>query len=186
MQPLPQKYGSVAIFLHWLMAAGLALLVPLGLLSASLDESDAATRAILALHKSIGITIFGLVWLRALWRLTHPAPPLPSDMRAIMRRAAAVTHFMLYAIVFVMPVTGYIAVAARGRDTTYFGLFDVPQWVPLDRVLALNAQTAHDLGQYVLYALLAAHIGAAAFHRYVLKDQITSRMWPGRQAGGRS
>jgi len=179
MQMPIQKFGPVAIFLHWLIAACILFSVAMGLIVSSVEESDTTT-LILAVHKSLGIAIFILACVRLAWRLTHPAPPLPRDIHAFQRLAASATHTLLYVIIFAMPVTGYIAVAARGRETTFFGLFAVPFWAPLDRVLSRNAQTIHEYGQYVLYALLVAHIGAAIYHHFILKDQILERMWPGR------
>jgi cytochrome b561 len=175
----PKKYGRVAVALHWIVAACLVFSVTLGLIIGNVEESE-ATERVLAVHKSFGITIFVLVCIRLGWRLTHPAPPLPATMPAYQRLAAELTHGLLYVTLLAMPVAGYIAVAARGRETRFFGLFEVPQWAPLSRILSQNATTVHVYGQYVLYALLAAHIGAALYHRFVLKDDVLARMWPGR------
>jgi cytochrome b561 len=67
---------------------------------------------------------------------------------------------------------------------TIFGLFDLPRLVPRGLKLSAAAQNLHDNGQYLLYALLVLHIGAALYHRFVLKDGILQRMWPAwRKAG---
>ena len=133
---------------------------------------------VLTVHKSVGLTIFAAMVFRLAWRLTHNAPPLPPETSLAIRAAAWVTHASLYAIALLMPVSGYISVAARGRETTFFGLFEVPRVGPLDRALSLNMEQAHRYGQYVLYALVLAHIGAALYHRFLLKDGIFERMWP--------
>ena len=70
------------------------------------------------------------------------------------------------------------AVAARARETTFFWIVDIPRWVPLDRGLSRTAEFLHTNGQYVLYALLIGHVGAALYHRLVLKDLIFQRIWP--------
>jgi cytochrome b561 len=118
--------------------------------------------------------------VRLAWRLTHPAPPLPASMPASQRIAAGLTHALLYLTLLAMPIAGYIAVAARGRETRFFGLFEVPQWAPLSRLLSQNATTVHVYGQFLVYALLAAHIGAALYHRFVVKDDVLARMIPRR------
>jgi cytochrome b561 len=117
--------------------------------------------------------------LRAVWRLTHPAPPLPVETPRAQKAAAAVAHVSLYVLLFFMPLSGYVGLAARGRTITVAGLFDLPNLVPQGLALARRAQSLHENAQYVLYALLAVHIGAALYHRFVLKDGVLARMWPG-------
>lgn len=176
----PMKfYGRVAVALHWTVAAVLLFSVVLGLVIGNVEESD-ATETVLAIHKSFGITIFVCVLFRLAWRLTHAAPPLPANTPAYQRKLAGLTHALLYATLLALPVAGYVAVAARGRETKFFGLFEVPQWAPLSRALSQNATAIHVYGQYVLYALLVAHIGAALYHHFVLKDDVLARMWPHR------
>lgn len=174
-----KTYGRVAVAIHWIVAACLLCSIVMGLFIGNVEESE-TTEQVLAVHKSFGITIFALMLARLAWRLTHPAPPLPATMPAYQRVAAALTHGLLYFTLLAMPIGGYIAVAARGRETRFFGLFDLPQWAPLSRVLSQNATTAHVYGQYLVYALLAAHIGAALYHRFVLKDDVLARMLPRR------
>ena len=174
-----EKFGPVAIFLHWLIAAFLIFAVTLGLIAGDAEDSG-ATSTILSIHKSVGLTIFILALARLAWRLTHSPPPLPQAMPRSQRIVAMITHGALYAFLFFLPVTGYVGVAARGRETTFFGLIDVPRWVPLGRALSLNAQNLHTFGQIALYVLLAAHIGAAAYHHFILKDGLLARMWPRR------
>lgn len=176
-----KAYGRVAVVLHWTVAFILVISVVLGLIIGNVEESD-ATERVLAIHKSVGITVFVLVLIRLGWRLTHRAPPLPAAMPAYQRLLAGLTHALLYMTLLAMPIAGYIAVAARGRETRFFGLFDVPRWTPLSRALSQNATTAHAYGQYILYGLLAAHIGAALYHHFVLKDDVLARMWPRRDA----
>ncbi len=175
----PQRYDSVAIFFHWIVAAFVLVTVIIAWSVESIDDGDPKGAA-LALHKSIGTVIFVLACVRSTWRLTHPAPAHPHDLSSFQRRAAAAVHFLLYVATLTMPVTGYISVAARGRETRVFGLFDLPQWVPLDRSLSRIAEAAHDYSQYALYALVIAHVGAALYHHAILRDQILLRMTPQR------
>lgn len=133
---------------------------------------------ILGIHKSAGLVILLLTLGRGLWRLAHPAPPLPPTMSILQRRLAHATHALLYAVAVAMPITGYIAVAARGRETNFLGVLPVPILVPLDRALAHNAATIHVCSQYALYALVAGHAGAALYHHFVTRDDILRRMWP--------
>ncbi len=173
------RYGRIAVGLHWIIAACLLVSVILGLIIGNVEESE-STEQVLAIHKSFGITIFVLTLVRVAWRLTHRAPPPPTSMPAYQRAAAALTHGLLYFTLLAMPIIGYVAVAARGRETKFFGLFDVPQLTPLSRMLSQNATTVHVYGQYLIYALLIAHIGAALYHHIALKDDVLTRMLPRR------
>jgi cytochrome b561 len=164
MENQPQRFGPVAIALHWGIAALVLGGVILGWFQVTMDTSR--TRDVVMLtHKSVGLTILILTCLRLVWRLTHRAPPLPAEMTAFQRLAAWTTHASL-----------------RGRDTSFFGLFLVPQLSPLDRTLARLTKDAHSYGQYVLYALIIAHVGAALYHRLILRDGVLARMWPLRNA----
>ncbi len=172
-----QKYSPVAIAFHWTIAVAVIFTVALALYLETLDLGD-TKKQVLAIHKSIGIVIFALTWLRLAWRFAHRPPALPENMTPLQRFAASATHFFLYAITIAMPISGYISVAARGRETNFFGLFDVPLLVPLDRALANLSETAHTTGQYAVYALVALHIAAALYHHLIKRDGLLWRMWP--------
>ena len=172
-----ERFGPVAIALHWFVAVIIVCAVVLAWIVEDLDRG-ATKDLVLTIHKSVGLTIFALTVFRLTWRMTHPAPPLPPEMRMPMRVAAWLTHATLYAIVFGMSVTGYLSVAARGRETTFFGIFEVPRLGPLDRAFSRSMEQVHGYGQYVLYALVLAHVGAALYHRFALKDRVLARMWP--------
>ena len=170
----------MAITLHWGSAAAIAGTVILAWYFMALDTGDERT-ALLAIHKSVGTAILALAAVRLGWRAFNPPPGPPlaaSPQPAWQRRAAGLTHGLLYVLMVLMPVTGYVAEAARARKTDFFGLFDIPRLVPLDRKLSFYAQTTHSYAQYALYALIAAHVGAALYHQFVLRDRLLDRMWP--------
>ncbi len=179
MQPSTYKYTTFAMLFHWFIAVAVVLTIALALYLDGLDLGPAKSQA-LSIHKSVGIAIFVFTWLRLVWRLTHRPPALPNTMTSLQRIAATATHSCLYAITIAMPITGYISVAARGRETTFFELFVVPSWVPLDRALSNLTETAHRYGQYAVYALVALHVAAALYHQFVVRDGLLRRMWPGR------
>jgi cytochrome b561 len=170
------RYGVVARLLHWTIAVLIVGAVTLGLVTISLDSGETQD-SLFALHKSVGLTVLLLMCLRTLWRATHPAPALPHAMPLWQHWAAHATHGLLYVVAFALPISGYVAVAARGRETLFLGQWSVPRWVPLDRSLAHTAEFIHQLNQYALYALVLGHIGAALYHRFVVRDDILQRMW---------
>jgi cytochrome b561 len=181
MSSASPRYGLPAIVLHWAVALGALTAVALALYLDTLELGDTKT-LVLATHKSVGLTVLALMTLRLAWRLTHSAPPLPPSTPPWQRRAAGATHGLLYVLMLGLPVTGYVSVAARGRDTVVFGLFKMPDLVPLSRTLANQAETLHTNGQYVLYVLVGLHAAAALYHHYVVRDGLLKRMWPGGSA----
>jgi cytochrome b561 len=176
MQPTQGNFGRVTVLIHWLVAIFTAITVICGLTTTYADSTE-LTRSSLFLHQTIGFSIFLIMIFRTIWRLTHAAPPLPSDMPRNQKAAAVATHILLYVAMFTLIATGYTELAARGRDITIAGLFDLPLIVPLNRPLSVASQSLHSYLQYVLYALLALHIGAALYHQLILKDSLLRRMW---------
>jgi len=178
INPDDPRYGGTAMAFHWTVAACILAAVALAL-SLEIIPEGPTNDAVFAIHKSVGLVILLLTLARALWRFTHPAPALP-PLPAWQRHSSQAVHLLLYVMAIIMPVSGYIAVAARGRETVFLGLMAVPRWVPLDRRLAHQAETVHVVSQYVLYGLLAAHVGAALYHHFVVHDGVLRRMWPAR------
>jgi len=181
MQPTQENFDLVTILIHWFVAAVTAVTVVCGLTTVYANGAE-LTRFSLFLHQTIGFGIFVIMIFRTFWRLTHPAPPLPPDTTPMQRIAATGTHILLYVTMFFLAVTGYVGLAARGRDITIAWSFDLPLLLPVDRAISVPAQTLHNYGQYVLYALLAAHIGGALYHHFALKDGLLRRMWPRRRS----
>ena len=101
-----RRYNRTAMILHWLVAALLLVNVVYGLEAANAD--DAHVRPLIDMHKSIGLTLLGLVALRILWRLGHKPPPMPSRYPALERKGAHFAHLLLYAVMLLLPLTGYI------------------------------------------------------------------------------
>lgn len=180
MQKPPEKFGPVAIALHWIMALGVVLSVIFGLGTVYIDDTQ-TSRSALALHQSIGFVMLVLAMARLYWRVTHAAPPPPGGMPVGQRVASFLMHGTLYLFLLGMPITGYIGLAARGREIPVFGLFDLPHLVPRSFDLSATAQDIHYYAQFALYALVVLHIAAALYHRFVLKDGVLERMLPGRK-----
>jgi cytochrome b561 len=174
----PRKFDAVAMFFHWAVVLAIAVSLVLAWYIETLDSGDQRT-GLLAIHKSVGITIFLLAVARLAWRTFHPAPQgLPASLWQHI--AAKATHGLLYVLIVAMPITGYVAEAARGRATAFFGWFAVPRMTPLGRKLSFYAEAAHSYAQYALYVLVVLHVGAALYHQIILRDGIMSRMWPTR------
>jgi len=172
-----ERYGAVAQFLHWLIVALLIVQVSTALLADDMPLG-LAKLAMLARHKSFGMTILALALIRVLWRLANPAPPLPATLKPYERALARVTHVLLYALLFAMPLSGWAMSAALNYPVSWFHLFTWPNPVSPDKHLAEILKDVHETLAYVLAATVTLHILAALKHHFVLKDDTLRRMLP--------
>jgi len=182
------RYGRVAIALHWLIALGVLANIALGLYFADLPRSDPDKFLLTQTHKSIGLTVLVLSLLRVGWRLLHPIPPLPQSMPMILRIAARISHFLLYVLILVIPLSGWALVSSSplGLPTMYFGWFAWPQLPYLSELpRATKKIVSHQFGEtHVLLAwsaivLVPIHILAALYHQFIRHDEVLGRMLPG-------
>jgi cytochrome b561 len=180
-------YTRTAMALHWIIAILIICNVVLGLSADSLP--DDWVRPVIDTHKSIGITVLGLVLLRILWRASHRPPPLPAAFPSWERIAAHVAHFLLYLLMIALPLSGWLHDSAwKGAATHPMHLFGLVPWPRIGYVMNLDPvlkESLHDrfgalhtwLG-YALYALLAMHVGGALKHEWIDRKSVLKRMIP--------
>lgn len=175
------SYGIVAQAFHWLVAALVLVQLALGLYAANLLISLARLQW-LARHKSLGLAILALVLLRLLWRALNHPPALPTFMPWWERRAASATHWLLYLLLILGPMAGWLYASAAGLSVNWFGLFVLPDLVAKNRALADVFRALH-IGLVTLLGLMiAVHVGAALRHAFVLRDRVMYRMLPWQPA----
>ena len=179
---VPGGYGPVARALHWLVAALAVMVVAFGWAAEAAARDTPARASLLLLHRSLGLTILGLMLLRILWRLHHPAPALPAALGRFDAALTRATHLALYLIFIAMPLAGYLNAAAAGHRVSLFGAVSIPPLLPRDERLAQAAIAAHLVGQYLIYGLVGAHIAGALFHPLVGRAGVIDRMLPRRPA----
>ena len=150
----------------------------LGLLLKDLPLSPQTLR-LYAFHKWIGITVLLLTVVRLGWRWAHPAPP-PVAMPEWQRRAAAASHALLYVLMLVIPLSGWVYSSASGVQVVYLGLVPLPDLVAKDKALAAVLKAVHVTLNYGLLALVMVHAGAAIKHHVVDRDDVLRRMLPFR------
>lgn len=179
------RYDPIAISLHWLIALAFLSMLAIGFVMEDLPLTDPWKFPLFQFHKSLGFTILSLVAVRILWRLTHTPPALPDDMPSWEKWSAEATHWVLYAILFAMPLSGWIIVShsAYNIPTLYFGLFEIPHLSGLDlgytkKQIEQAAHLFHEVLAFSACALIALHAGAALRHHFVLKDTVLRRMLP--------
>jgi cytochrome b561 len=173
----PARWGHVAQFLHWLIVVLITIQVILGNIAADLPIGMKKL-AMFARHKSVGITILGLAVIRLLWRWANPTPALPTTLKPYERVLAGVTHFGLYLLLFAMPLTGWMMTSARGFPASWFGFFQLPDFVPKNDALYNAMKETHDTLALALYAIVFLHVVGALKHHFVLKDDVLRRMLP--------
>ena len=170
------RWGSVAQFLHWLIVA---LIITQVILALSAEQLHGMAKlAMLARHKSVGITILMLAVVRLAWRLINPTPPLPLTLKPYERFLANFTHAALYVLIFALPITGWIMSSARGFPVSWFSLFQLPDLVTKNRQLYETMQETHEALAWTLGAVALLHLLGALKHHFVRKDTVLRRMLP--------
>jgi cytochrome b561 len=171
-------WGSVSKTFHWLIVLLLLGQGTVGLLLGDMPRGPDKL-VLMNLHKSVGITILALAVLRVLWLLVagrpHPAPGVSARNRML----AKLGHLVLYALLFAVPLTGWLLVDYGGRDLGWFGLLELPNLVSENHDLHEAFEAAHELLFWALTATALGHALAAAYHHVFLKDATLARMLPG-------
>lgn len=170
-------YGTTDRILHWVTAVLIIPMVVAGMVMTRQVDRPLQD-ALFIFHKNAGVLLLLLMAFRIVWRLTHPAPPLPTEMPAVQRLAAQATHLGLYVLVMLMLVSGYVRVVAGGFPIELLDALGVPPLLPRSEAIAATAKSIHAVAKFGLILLILAHVGAAALHGLLLRDGVFSRMWP--------
>ena len=178
------QHGGYAVrqrAIHWIMVLLILPMVVAGFVMTQQGLPRAVQNSLFIFHKNIGTLLLVLAVLRLIIRLRNAAPPLPQHLPGWQRRAAAASHGLLYVLICVMPLSGYIRVRAGGFPIEALDRLGVPSLVPRSDTLAQLAKTVHEYGGYALAAVLGLHIAAAFYHALVLRDGTFARIWPIRR-----
>ena len=178
----PGRYTAIAQFFHWIIAA---LIVTQFVLAWTADDLPLGAHklALLARHKSVGMTVLVLAILRLLWRFKHPAPTLPTAMTPIERMLARSTHIAFYVLLFAMPMTGWMMSSAKNYSVSWFGLFTWPNLIAKNAAAFEFLKSTHDYLSDALFAMAVLHILAALKHHFWNKDDVLLRMLPFVKSG---
>ena len=177
------RWGSLARFFHWTTVLLILVQATIGLIMVELPKRP-GTIPVYSFHKSLGLTIFAFALLRLLWRAFDPHPEYPSTIPRWQVIAARTAHALLYALIFAVPLSGWLFDSATAlRPLYWFGLFRVPSLTggPDDAIKEL-AEALHIGLFWLLAAVAAGHAAFALFHHFHDRDEILRRMLPGRRA----
>lgn len=172
------QYGLVQIALHWLIAVTIFGLFGLGLWMVDLNYYSAWYRTAPDLHRSIGVLVVSLMMLRLLWRLANPIVQPLNTHKTWERKLAHLTHALMYLLMLVLAISGYMITTAKGQSLQVFDWFSIP-------AIAFNieyqediAGDLHEIFAWSLIGLAVLHIAGALKHHFVDRDNTLKRMLP--------
>ena len=171
------SWGAPAKLLHWAVALLVLVQCALGWMAVSWRMSPAKLD-LFVWHKSIGVMILLLMMARLVWRALNVSPLLPAHMSAVERFAAHFSHALLYVLLLLMPVTGWVINSAANIPFKIFWLMPLPALVLPDSALAEAAKRVHFGVFVVLVLVVLVHVGAALRHHFINRDTVLTRMLP--------
>lgn len=171
----PKRYTNVARSLHWL---AVTLVVAQFAVAWTMPDVGPGTQPVglIAWHLSIGTTILAVMLLRLIWRLTHPAPPPPSDLPQSLQILSRLTHYLLYATLIALPLGGWANASARGWPVKLYGAISLPALTFKGSAWGLAAGDIHMSAAIALLVIIGLHVAGSAYHAFVLKDGMVRRM----------
>jgi superoxide oxidase len=178
-QPKAGRFDRISIAAHWLTVVLVAAQFAIAWL---LELGGNDVSRLLFVHRSIGTLTWIVVVLRLIWRhaFAH-RPPFPASMPKLQQRIAKLNEYGLYALLLMQPLTGLGNTLLHGRPFRLF-IWQVPAWFASDKAISHLFQSLHELGGWMLLALIGLHAAAALFHGLILRDGVLQRMlpWTGR------
>lgn len=169
-----QAYTATAKTLHWLTAALVLTIIPVGI---AMGYAQGPLQDFLFhIHRSFGVVLIPIIIYRFYYRLTHKPLPLPADIEPMQKLAAETVHWALYALLVVQPIIGWIATSAYRAPILFFWTFTLPPVWPENRAFSEQLFVLHKWIGFVVAFLLCAHIGGALFHYFIRKDRVLQRM----------
>ena len=171
-----RSWGSLSKAFHWLIVL---LIINQWWIASRADElKGLAKLEALAWHKSFGMTILMLAVIRLVWRLSNPVPDLTAETRPWERVLAKISHVLLYALIFAMPITGWLMSSAKTYSVSWFNLFAFPNLVGKNEHIYELTHGLHEVLFNVLVAVAALHALGALKHHFIDHNDVLKRMLP--------
>lgn len=177
-RPSSTHFNWLARTLHWSMALMILAMLFIGV---TMVSSLSLRPTLIDIHRPLGIAILLLVVVRLINRLRNKPPALPADIPALQKTAAIASHWLLYTLMFAMPLIGWAMLSAGHYPIVMFGGVHLPAIVPHSPGLYAALRSAHGVLAYVLFATVLMHLGAALYHAWVRRDGVFSSMASGEK-----
>lgn len=178
LQASSDRYGVAAQFFHWLIVLLILVQFTLGRVAENLPAGFEKF-VLMSRHKSLGITILALAMLRLAWRFLSRPPPPPQGLNPFLRWSGRVTHFMLYLLLFALPISGWLASSAANSPVSWWGWLTLPDLIGAGDSSFERLSGWHALMTRLLLVFAGLHVAAALLHHFYFKDNVLRRMLPG-------
>lgn len=172
------EFGLLAKALHWLVAAGIFILLYLGLEQADMARGPAKTE-IRFIHGSIAMSVLLLMTIRLVWRVLNEVPGHPGGSPDWQRLLARLVHWGLYLAVFLQLFSGAMTFATGGQPLPFFGIFSVPLPVAENHDSHEFWEEVHEFTWKILAILVAVHVLAALYNHFIARNTVLRRMTVG-------
>jgi len=176
--PVTARYAPRQQFLHWLTLVLMFSILPVAWVLVSVVEESKAFFLWLDVHESLGISLLALTLLRLALRVSDRAPTPDHRAPRWTRVLANIVHWGLFAMLILMPVSGYIWSTGHGHDVAPFNVIRFPRVVFGHRDIGDIAERVHLFCEWVLYGLIGLHVTGVCYHVFVVRDGLLSRMLP--------
>jgi len=171
-------YGSLAKWLHWLIAAGMLVVLGLGLLQAEMERGPQKSE-LRVIHGSIALTLLLLMTARIIWRWANTVPAHPEGMPSWQRATATLVHWGIYIAVFVQLLSGPMTVATGPGAIPFFNLFSFRLPVAQSEEAHHQWEEVHEFTWKLIAVLLVLHIVGAFYNQFALRNDVLRRMTTG-------
>lgn len=186
MNASSERYTSVAITLHWVIALAIVGMILGGWYMSDLPDGAPGQYFLYQMHKSVGITILLLTVARIIWRVMNPPPPLPEDMNGLEKTASHLVHLGFYGLMIAMPLTGWLYSSVSVKLDVPTVLYGIVSWPDVPFVEGLKTEAAsgvvnfiHSKLAWVAIGLLVLHVAGAVKHEISAEEGVLKRMIPG-------
>lgn len=170
-----RRFTAFSRLLHWTMAAMILTMLCIGVMMVA---SLANYHVLVSVHRPLGIAILLLVVVRFVNRKLSSLPPFPATMSQAERRAATASEYVMYGLMFVLPLVGWGMLSAARYPIVLFGSLHLPFILPHDAMLYAVLRKTHTILAYFFFLMFIAHFGAILFHTLIVRDGMLKRMAP--------
>jgi cytochrome b561 len=174
------RYSTPSIVMHWLTVVVFIGIYAAINLADVFPKESVERQLVKNIHFSLGLLVFGLVWLRIVLRVFGGTPAIVPPPPGWNDKLAKLGHLALYALMLLLPLIGWSVLSASGKPIPFFGL-EMPALIGENKPLGRTLKDIHELGGNVGYFLIGGHAAAALFHHYFMQDNTLLRMTWWRQ-----